>query len=312
MSAKWLTVAPPVPGDVAAAMRELGIEIVRIEGGEVWAHCPAHRARTGKTDRNPSFSVNQERGVFLCFSCGYQGAFPTLVADLLGLEPVAAEAWTTRHGTLDKVARVLRPAVVERWTAPEPSLAGYCFPPAAVLAARGLDDDGAARYGLLWDPESDGWILPIRDARGQLLGYQYKRGRLVRNRPRGIAKALTLFGAHAFTGDTVILVESPLDCARIWSAGIPGAVASFGAVVSDAQIDLLVRLSDRVVIALDNDDAGRQNADLVAHRLRGRAAVRFLRYPTRPVKDPGEMTDREIGDGVDGAYSELRRRLARC
>jgi len=307
----WDLTAPPVPGDVQGALRELGIEIVRVEGGEVWAHCPAHLARTGKEDRHPSFSVNEERGLFLCFSCGYQGSFPTLVMDRLGLDPVAAHTWTARYGSLERAARILRGPCVPSAPPPEPSLAGYAFPPAEALAKRGIDDEGAARYGLLWDEESGGFVLPIRDPRGALLGYQYKRGKFVRNRPRGIAKASTLFGAHAFDGDTAVLVESPLDCARLWAAGIPGALASFGAVVSDAQIDLLVRLADRVVIALDNDEPGISNADLVEARLRRRTRVTFFRYPRRTVKDPGEMSDKEIADAYDGAYSRLARYLER-
>lgn len=300
-----------MPGDVLGAVRELGIEIDRVEGGEIWARCPMHAARTGKSDRHPSFSVNEDSGLFCCLSCGYRGAFTTLAADLLRLEPVAAQAWVAGYGTLARAARLLRPtATAPALTPVEPSLAEFCFPPAEALAQRGIDEDGAARYGLLWDAESGGFVLPIRDARGNLLGYQYKRGRFVRNRPRGIAKASTLFGAAVFEGGTAILVESPLDCARIWAAGYPGALASFGALVSDAQIDLLVALADRVVIALDDDEAGRLAAESVHARLRGRVEVRFFRYPPREAKDPGDLDDFEIGFGISGAYSDLRRRLA--
>jgi hypothetical protein len=314
----WDLAAPPVPGDVQGALKELGIDVLRVEHGEIWARCPAHRMRTGKDDRHPSFSVNEERGIFLCFSCGYQGAFPVLVADAFGMEPAAAEAWVRRYGGLERAKRTLArlgaPAAFELAPA-EPSLAAFTQPPPDALAQRRLDPDAAARFGVLWDPKSGGWVLPIRDRRGVLLGYQFKRGAYVRNRPRGVPKSRTLFGLHAFEGDTAVLVESPLDCARLWAAGVPGALASYGAVVSDEQIDLLVHAADRVVIALDNpatDEAGALGGPLVEARLRGRVkTVLYLAYPDRPkVKDPGDMTDLEIGDGVDGAYSSLKRRLA--
>lgn len=305
----WDLAAPPVPGDVPGALRELGVQIVRVQDGEIWARCPAHLRRTGKEDRNPSFSVNEELGVYFCFSCGYQGSFPNLVMDILGLEPVAAQAWITGRGSLGRLERILRGPMPPPAPPPEPSLADYVFPPAKDLSERGIDDDGAARYGLLWDQESGGFILPIREAGGALLGYQYKRGHFVRNRPRGIAKSSTLFGAHCFDGDTAVLVESPLDCARLWSAGIPGAVASFGAAVSDAQLGLLVRLAERVVIALDSDEAGLLAADQVEAKLRRRVPTTFWRYPRRTVKDPGEMTDKEIVDAYDGSYSRLERKL---
>lgn len=302
----------PVPADVPGAVARLGIKVERAVDGELWARCPRHLARTGRPDRHPSFSVNEDKGVFKCFSCGYQGSFTTLVADLLGLEPVAAGAWVASLGSLERTARLLRertaPAALPP---PEPTLAGYVPPPPDALAARRIDGDGAARYGLLWDGESGGFILPIRRLDGHLLGYQYKRGKFVRNRPRGLAKGQTLFGAHCFTGPVAVLVESPLDCARLWSAGIAGAVASFGADVTDRQIELLVRLADIVILALDDDEAGWLSAPTVAARLRGRVPVKYLRYPGRKVKDVGEMSDAEIGAGIDGAYSELGQRIRR-
>lgn len=302
----------PVPGDVLGAMHELGIEVERIEGGEIWARCPMHVARLGKADRHASFSVSEERGVFLCFSCGYKGSFATLVADLLGLEPVAAAVWTASYGALTRAQRLLH----QRNTAPapaaaEPSLGRFRFPPLAALEARGIDADAAARFGILWDEGSGGFVLPIREARGRLLGYQYKSGHYVRNRPRGVAKSCVLFGLHAFTGHTAVLVESPLDCARLWSAGIPGAVAAYGAAVSDAQIELLVRAADTVIIALDNDETGRLASDQVAARLRGRVRALYFHYPRRAAKDPGELTDAEIGRGIDQASSKLKRALVK-
>ena len=309
--------AAPVPGDVQGAMEALGIEIDRAEGGEIWARCPRHALRTGKADRHPSFSVNEDSGLFCCLSCGYSGAFPQLACDLLGLDPHQADVWVREQGSLAYAVRTLdrraRSAGPPPWAA-EPDLAGYVEPPPAALRERGIYPEDAARYGILWDAEAEGWILPIRDPYGVLMGYQFKKGHFVRNRPRGVPKATTLFGAHLMDGGAAILVESPLDCARIFSAGFAGAVASFGAVVSDAQIDLLVSRADEVVIALDNpacDEAGALNAPLVEARLRGRVRpIRYFRYPDRKTKDPGDMSYEDIRRGYLEARSSLALRLA--
>jgi hypothetical protein len=317
---KWATGAVarnPVPGDVEGALRELGIEVDRVEGAEIWARCPQHQARTGKIDRHPSFSVNAERGMFCCLSCGYQGSFTQLVRDALAVSGAEAEAWVSQHGTLAYAARVLHrragtaPATAAPAWAGEPELAGFTIPPAWALAERDLTADAVARYGIVWDAVGDGWVLPIREHTGTLLGYQAKYGHLVRNRPRGVRKGLTLFGGHLLRGGTAVLVESPLDCARLWTAGVDGAVASFGATVSDQQIDLLVRLADQVLLALDNDSAGRQGAASVEKRLRGRMPpVKFFAYHGT-AKDPGEMSESAIHRGLAGAATLLTHLLAR-
>jgi hypothetical protein len=38
-------------------------------------HCPNARAHARGTDNNPSCSVDDESGVFNCFSCGFKGNF---------------------------------------------------------------------------------------------------------------------------------------------------------------------------------------------------------------------------------------------
>lgn len=296
-------------------LARLGLEVTAVTENEVWARCPAHLARAGKEDRHPSFSVNADTGLFSCFSCGYRGTLTTLAADVLALQPAQASAWVAQGVSLGRVAERLRATGRVRPPAVscEPDLAGFVLPPVAALAARGLDDDAAARFGVLWDARENAFILPIRAPGGALLGYQYKRGRYVRNRPRGVAKSRTLFGLHALDGDTAVLVESPLDAARLWAAGVPGAVASFGAAVSDTQIELLVAAADTVIIALDNpgcDEAGAVNTPLVEARLAGRVRTLFFRYPDNQVKDPGDMTDKQIGDGIDRAFSALRQRIS--
>src|ERR1044072_5753470 len=73
-----------VSGDVVSAMEDMGLEVLRVDdSSEAHAKCPAHMEYLGKEDSHPSFSVNVDSGLFGCFSCGFKGQFPDLVAYVL-------------------------------------------------------------------------------------------------------------------------------------------------------------------------------------------------------------------------------------
>jgi hypothetical protein len=303
-----------VPDDVEQALADLGVEVLRTAGDEAVARCPMHLARMGKTDRHPSFSVNTASGLFSCLSCGYAGVFTRLVADVLDIDSEAATAWIRGRSGMARVMRALsqqaEPAAGQAEKEPpvtEADLALFCDPPDYALEERAIDLSAAREYGVLWDPAHGTWILPIRDpATGALMGWQAKRGSWVRNHPKGVRKALTLFGLHAYTGGPLRPVESPLDCPRILSAGVRGAVATYGAMVSSAQADLMVETADEIVLGLDDDVDGRKQQEILAGRLRGRCdRLTFLDYSVADVKDPGDMSDGEIRAAYAGARSRI-------
>lgn len=301
-----------------------------VQNNEAHALCPAHEKRTGKSDNSPSWWINLETGQHICFSCGYKGNLVRLVCDVKGFftknwggveEPdfSAARAW------LDSVSDVSPELMLEKLQqlpgyireAPQPvpmsdaRLAVFTEPPTDALDSRNITADAAASYGVLWDPTEKRWILPIRDPHFQkLMGWQEKgtADRYFRNRPAGLQKSKTLFGIENQNESVVIVVESPLDCVRIASAGIPGAVAICGSSVSDEQTKLL-RFSDRIIAAFDNpkvDAAGKKASE----DLRKRASAYgmnlfFFNYGDTGKKDPGDMTDEEIRWGIDNAKSAI-------
>ena len=299
-----------LPGlyDVVSVLDRLGIDY-RLDADEAWARCPAHLARTGRQDGSPSWSVNIETGLHHCFSCGYSGDLPRLVEQLMHLGPRKAIDWLSDPAMLaTALERAIRPSSV--WREPPPphlDLSGFSLPPAAELKARRISLEAAVRYQILWDGR--GFILPIHDRRHELIGYQIKRGAYVRNRPRGVLKGSTLFGLRAFEGPQAVLVESPLDAARMWSAGIDGAVAAFGAQVTDEQIDLIVSIAQCAVVALDDDNAGERAADRVETQLAWRIwPVRRFAYPKAYTgKDPGDLIDKHVLEGVAHARTRLER-----
>ena len=153
--------------------------------------------------------------------------------------------------------------------------------------------------------------MPLREPHfNKLMGWQEKGtvDRTFFNRPTGLQKSKTLFGIEKQNESMVILVESPLDCVRIASAGISGAVAICGSSISEDQVKLL-RYSHKVVAAFDNpnlDSAGRKaSKEMLAWGRKYGLNLFFFNYGGTNKKDPGDMTNEEILWGVNNAVSSL-------
>lgn len=308
----WDAVGSPVPGNVTACLDTLGLDY-KILGDEIHMPCPMHEERTGKKDQHPSFSINSDEGYFNCFSCGYRGAFWVLVRDVQKSTEAEAKNWVRRRGGAERVRKYLekrkeRPAQVDTTKQiNEASLALYVTPPRRECEERLFLPEDAEACGVLWDREREMWIIPVRDPdTGLLWGWQEKNARYFRNRPPGVAKSKTLFGLHTYEEDLAILVESPLDVARLHAAGFTAGLASFGAGVSDAQMSLIRDHFDTLIVALDNDTAGIETcARLRKEWSRRGLTLKFLDYSGTSAKDPGDMTDDELVAAVDGAYSSV-------
>lgn len=296
--------------DVESTLYALGVE-GRSNGDEFNGHCPMHFKRTGREDAHPSWSINLSTGLFNCFSCGYRGSLVTLIADIKGVDFDTAKTMTVKPDIMASVSRI--PGAYTSVPRPEPMsesrLSRYAVPPKWARARRNLTREAALLYGVRWNYEDDSWIIPIRNPDdNSLIGWQEKceTSRVFRNFPTGIKKSTTLFGYDVFVGGRMIVVESPLDAVRLSSEGVPGAVATYGAIVSKKQI-LLMSAADEIVFALDNplmDSAGRKASIQLLTETKGvLRSVRFFDYAGINAKDPGDMTPDQIIRGISRAKS---------
>jgi len=303
---------------------------VEVHAHEARGMCPMHKSRTGKEDSNPSWWINLETGMHMCFSCGYKGNLLQLIADVnefyvaswgndKGHDYRAAEEWLATVAEIkpEKLLEILRslPDYISPAAKPlemsEARLAVFVNPPTDQLLSRKLSDTSAISYSVLWDESKKNWVLPLRDPHTRkLLGWQEKGTveRTFYNRPPGLQKSKTLFGVEHLQEDQIVVVESPLDCVRIASAGIKGAVAVCGASVSPEQVKLL-RYSDKIICAFDNpnlDNAGRKaSEEMRAYARKYGLNLYFFNYGDSNKKDPGDLTDEEIVWGIENAKSYI-------
>jgi hypothetical protein len=307
---------------------ELGIDY-EIKGAEAQGLCPMHFVRTGKQDNSPSWWFNLDTGEHICFSCHYKGGVLSLICDIKEFhntiwgekeqDYTAAKLWLSSISEVspDRLASSLASLTVTKEIVEpqvdmsEARLAVFVDPPLDKLQQRNITLESAQKYEIMWDANSRSWIFPLREPHsGTLLGWQEKgtESRTFLNQPRGLVKSTTLFGATQIREDVAYVVESPLDCARFYSAGFPGAVAICGSTMSQQQIKLISSVG-RVIAAFDNpkvDDAGmKASAQIASLALKYGINLSFFNYGDSGKKDPGDLTDAQIKWGISNAISSL-------
>lgn len=306
------------PSDIEGALIELGIEPTEITDTDITALCPYHDE--GKsTQKKPKWAILTEGyynekgewikpGMHNCFSCNFRGDFRWLVMKVLDCDALEADSWIAQHSIIDldrareklyKEPSAKAPLILIN----ESHLAAFKLVPPMQLLKRRLTEKSAEFYGVKWDGEN--YVIPIRDGKGHLLGWQLKNEKFFKNYPYGLKKSHCLFGYHEAPANvTIILVESPLDVVYLHSLGY-WAVASYGKAVSDEQMKLIIDKYSSVIVALDQD------AKTVSLRLKREFSHRipmwFFNYDGITANDPGACTEirlvaHGIGDAIFSAH----------
>ena len=282
-------------------LTSIGVEITNVGEREIGGRCPVHIARTGKADGSPSWSMNAATGAWICFSCGARGSLMGLVQDLTGSDQPAYDYYAT-IATMG-LERLTMPTVVHRQEADIVQYSKFADIPQEALQKKNLTEDACSKHAVRWDTKNECWVLPLFTRERELLGWQSKKSGWVRNYPVGVKKSETLFGIERFKGGTAILLESPLDVVRLTSINseVQG-LASFGAAISTTQVNLLEQYADRLIVAMDNDEAGVLAAKKLFDSLpRFRKGVLWLNYDGIDAKDIGDMADEQIVEAISSA-----------
>lgn len=294
--------------DIESLLNEIGIVVVNNAGREIACQCPFH------PDSHPSFSINSENGLWICYQCGESGSLERLLEKVAGVSDPKELKKTLKHvqrATFKPASRKDAADAIAQAEKlyQEPQDPYYLYAkysamkdvPGWALAERYITKESATHFGIRWNK---GWVVPIWaprktvDLTVDFWGWQFKRMDHVDNYPPGIKKSRTLFGLNVCESRTVVLVESPLDVVRMHSVGVP-AVASYGAMVSSYQVSLIEAQFDRVVLALDNDQAGYDQSLKIYPMLYRKLPTERVEWP-KGVKDPGDMTDKQLREVFGG------------
>ncbi len=163
------------------------------------------------------------------------------------------------------------------------------------LAERGLMPETIADFGIGHCAKgmmAQRIAIPINNQAGEVVAYAGRfPGEPPADTPKyklppGFRKSIELFNIHralkAPVGDPLIIVEGFFDCMKLHQAGVPKVVALMGSTLSAAQEELLrtgASSWDRIILMLDEDEAGRAGRDDIAPRVAKFAFVKIHAFP---------------------------------
>ena len=292
-------------------------------GDDIMICCPYHK---NGQERRPSAGVRKSDGLLHCLACGKTVGLDEMIANCFGYaDPMWGYRWLIQNfatveveerkeieldfsrGSTDSVHNT----VSSRDSVSEEELDGYRYTH-SYLYERGLTDEVIERFDLGYDKVTDSITFPVRYWGCINFGKtMFVAKRSIKTKrfdlPKNMEKPLYgLFEIHNLMTsnylddktegtvgfDEIYVCEGLFDCLRLWCNG-KLAVAGFGCLYSEYQMQMLEGLPTRkLVLAFDNDEAGRDGASRVRRAVKNKLITEVILPAGR--KDIGECTDNEI------------------
>ena len=291
---------------------------------DIMVCCPYHK---DGQERRPSAGIRKSDGMFHCLACGETHSLSEMISNCFGYTDTFGSyghKWLAQNFAnaeieeredieldLERISHIDKRAVIRdnnissgnsEWNSgafvSEEELKSYRYIHKYMYERR-LTDDIIDFFDIGYDARNDSITFPVKDKLGNCI---FVARRNVHRKhftlPRGIEKPL--YGLYEVCQkgllvqavDEVYVCEGLFDCLRLWCNG-KYAVAGFGCLFSDYQINQLQSLPVRkLILALDNDKAGREAERVLLDRIRNKIITKVVLPKHR--KDIGECTDDEI------------------
>jgi DNA primase len=273
-----------------------GINIEAEYGTDYIVFCPYHN-----NNRTPAGEVSKDHGTFFCFGCQTTKSLIEFImhtSNRTYFESIryikSKEQETSIEDSVNK-ALVEKPEFVQYDELLIKRLTNQALEsPRAVryFEGRSITKESINKFNLGYSEKQDSVTIPVHSPDGMCIGFVARtiEGKEFKNTP-GLPKGKVLFNLHRIkASSTVYVVESSFDAIRLDQVGFP-AVATLGANVSAAQIKLLEKYFNNVVLIADNDDAGVIMRDKLIEKL---GSIVTSVYIDKKYKDIGDMDDDAI------------------
>ena len=278
--------------DWYSILTKYGVDIPNEE--QIVIHCPFHE------DRKESCAINLDKGAWICFAgCG-QGGLKSF------LHKISGKSWEEINlevgSQIDTNSLEINPLffgeeekeVSEELPYQKPEVI-LDVPDGHWIYKRGFTKDTI----LKWDCKTNNFLdfmIPAKNQSQEIIGWITRRTQAVPKYlfSKGFSKSKTLFGINKLKDvKTLYIVEGALDCMWLSQQGY-SAVALLGASLSKKQIELLRTLrATELVLALDNDEAGKKGMEKATLDMGNRFLISYLNIPKK-YKDLQEITDIDI------------------
>ena len=297
------------------------IELKKV-GNKYEGLCPFHK------EDSPSFKVYPDTQSFYCFGCG--------AGKRSGSDVIAYIMKKKQLEWDDAIAYLVKRANMTISERPDPSARFYtknvvfsreCYVELyanqdvlAYLYNRGLSDDDISTWRIGYS-QSDSFfknriIFPVLDLKKRSTGFTSRKFPDELSIPKCLHSPLsnifkrnsTLYGLvealpYIKSSKEVFVVEGPLDVISLHKIGFKNTVGTLGCEISDEQLDLLVRLGVRIIMAYDGDKAGIKASKSACDKLIARGIDSYIcLFPNN--YDPNDLMLEE--DDMDSAMQIVR------
>lgn len=254
-------------------LKELGIRVVNHHSENFMCHCPFHK------DEHPSFAIH-ENGKWICFSCGKKGTIEYLL-QLLNKED--ARMIITKVDIVNKL-RVGSKNYGDRYYEYLVYRDSYDH---SYMQSRGISIEVANIFKLGYDANVPAVIFPAFNYKNVFVGYS-RRNITTLPKYRHYSQRILFNENNVDFDKDIMVVEGAVDVLKAYQFGITNVVGISGCTITSLQEAELIRFP-KVILALDNDDAGNKAMQSIGRFLSLKTSVSCLMYPSN-VKDFGELT----------------------
>jgi DNA primase len=268
-------------------------------GSELDTHylifCPFHYNKN-----TPACEVDKEKGLFLCFACGERGTLLDLVMRTTNRNYFeASRVISTAAKGIDFASRIEKDIQVrEEFLEFDKDLIDRLHndllsseKAIEYFKGRNIEIDAIKKFKLGYSPKQDMVVVPVYSHTDICVGFVGRsiEGKSFKN-STGLPRNKVLFNLNNVKFSDIVIVESSFDAIRLWQLNIP-AIATLGANIGKNQINLINKYATRIILAMDQDEAGRT----LTRNLNNSVTVPILNmdFPDE-VKDIGDMKDEEI------------------
>ncbi|MTV49826.1 toprim domain-containing protein [Heliobacillus mobilis] len=258
-----------------------------------------------RSERHPSFAVHLHTGVWIDSGSDDEewkkGGFSKLLSwlrneTIFETESYLLEEYGIHVKDIDSVQLSFRLPVEESQLPPlsMERLIEYRYRHPYLLEQRGIQERYQRAFQIGYDRKNRAITFPWFDREGALATIKFRSvthkwfwyvsdGQPVKNHVYGMNLIYQRGASRAY------IVESEIDAITLWQIGQP-AIALGGAHLSPRQRELILQSPiQELIIATDNDRAGKRIAESIIRQLGGYVCLKTLRLPD-DVKDVNELS----------------------
>ena len=298
---------------------------LEVPGDNLAAYCPFHKG--GKESR-PSLYIyvgkqtaSKHAGMSFCHTCNQGWTLTGLLKDLkVGANVVDTFKQVLAEQPKQRKVNHLHHMDFSLPVLPEAVLGVFEYVPKALIE-EGFTKATLRKYDIGFDRKSRRITFALRDHHGNLVGisgrtvrgemprykiyrseleeviknYEFKKGRILYGLDKFYPKRM-----YTSIDKPVVLCEGFKACLWCVQAGFPDSAALLGSFLSREQKTLIERVTNEVVLFLDNDDAGRRATEQVIQQLEG-VQVRVANYGTNEPISPDDLSKIEVKNAIKTA-----------